>query len=57
MLVLRDNRSVQLTSEGQLFLEYALDVIKRWEILQHDLEGQAQVLRGRLSLFASVTAS
>ncbi len=56
-LLLRDNRSVQLTEEGQIFLEYALEVIRRWESLQRDLEGRSGVLRGQLSLFASVTAS
>lgn len=57
MLVLRDNRSAQLTEAGQVFLEYALDAIKRFEMLQQDLEGRSGVLRGQLSLFASVTAS
>ncbi len=56
-LLVRDNRSAQLTDAGQIFLEYALDEIKRFEALQRDLEGSAGVLRGSLSLFASVTAS
>lgn len=56
-LLLRDNRSVELTEEGQIFLEYALDVLRRWESLQRDLEGKSGILRGQLSLFASVTAS
>lgn len=56
-LLVRDNRSAQLTEEGQIFLEYALEVIKRWETLQRDLEGKSDVLRGQLTLFASVTAS
>lgn len=56
-LLVRDNRSAQLTAEGQIFLEYALDVVKRWESLKRDLEGQSEVLRGQLTLFASVTAS
>lgn len=56
-LLVRDNRSVQLTESGQIFLEYALEVVKRWESLQRDLEGSSEVLRGQLSLFASVTAS
>jgi LysR family positive regulator for ilvC len=56
-LLIRDNRSVQLTEEGQIFLEYALEVTKRWEALLSDLEGKSDVLRGQLSIFASVTAS
>ncbi|MBT4491645.1 MAG: HTH-type transcriptional activator IlvY [Gammaproteobacteria bacterium] len=56
-LLVRDNRSAQLTEEGQVFLEYALEVVKRWEQLQRDLEGKSEVLHGQLSLFASVTAS
>lgn len=56
-LLVRDNRSAQLTESGQIFLEYALDQIKRYEALQRDLEGSAGILRGSLSLFASVTAS
>ena len=56
-LLVRDNRSAQLTEAGQVFLEYALEVVRRWEALQRDLEGASDVLRGQLSLFASVTAS
>jgi len=56
-LLVRDNRSAQLTEEGQVFLEYALEVVKRWETLQRDIEGKSAVLRGQLTLFASVTAS
>jgi|TARA_B110000211_G_scaffold34428_1_gene34628 LysR family positive regulator for ilvC len=56
-LLVRDNRSAQLTDEGQVFLEYALETVKRWETLQRDLEGRSAVLRGQLTLFASVTAS
>jgi len=56
-LLIRDNRSAQLTDQGQIFLEYALEVVKRWEALKVDLDGKSDVLRGQLSLFASVTAS
>ncbi len=56
-LLVRDNRSAQLTEAGQIFLEYALEVVKRYESLQRELEGKSDVLRGQLSLFASVTAS
>ena len=56
-LLVRDNRSAQLTEEGQVFLEYALENVRRWGALQLDLEGRSAVLRGQLTLFASVTAS
>jgi LysR family positive regulator for ilvC len=36
-LLVRDNRSAQLTEEGQVFLEYALGIVKRWEVLKPDL--------------------
>ena len=51
-LLVRDNRSAQLTEEGQIFLEYALEVVKRYEALQQSLSGHSDVLRGQLSLFA-----
>jgi len=56
-LLVRDNRSAQLTEAGQIFLEYALETVRRWDELQRNLEGRSEVLRGQLSLFASVTAS
>jgi len=53
----RDNKSAQLTEGGQIFLEYALEIVKLWEVLQRDLEGKSAVLRGQWTLFVSVTAS
>lgn len=56
-LLIRDNRSAELTEAGQVFLEYSLEVVRRWNQLQRDLEGKSDVLHGQLTLFASVTAS
>ena len=56
-VLVRDNRSAQLAEVGQVFLEYALEIVKRWEALQRDLEAKSAVLRGQLILFASVTTS
>ena len=56
-LLVRDNRSAQLTEAGQLFLEYAHESIQRWDKLQRDLEDKSEVLQGQLTMFASVTAS
>ena len=56
-LFLRDNRSVSLTEEGEVFHRYATDVLNRWDLLKQEL-GQAEgELRGRLTIFSSVTAS
>jgi len=56
-LLTRDNRSAELTAAGRIFLEYALDSVKRWEALEQELQDQSSVLQGQLSMFASVTAS
>ena len=56
-LLLRDNRSAQLTVAGQIFLEYAHESVKQWDRLQRDLEDKSEVLQGQLTMFASVTAS
>lgn len=56
-LFLRDNRSVKLTEAGQIFREYADEVLSRHEQLLTELGESEGQLRGRLTLFASVTAS
>ena len=54
-LFIRDNRSVALTPAGELFRDYAEDVIQRWNELQASLSTDA-TLRGELSIYCSVTA-
>jgi LysR family transcriptional regulator, positive regulator for ilvC len=56
-LLLRDNRSVRLTRQGEIFEQFARDGIDRFEQLQVDLGLSEQRLMGKLTLFASVTAS
>lgn len=56
-LLLRDNRSVSLTDQGVIFHRYATDVLSRWDALKLELGQTAGELTGRLTLFASVTAS
>ena len=56
-LLIRDNRSAALTESGQVFLEFARELVESWEQLQRELEGSSGVLHGQLTLFASVTAS
>lgn len=55
-LFLRDNRSVELTPAGSLLLGYARDALSRWHQVQQQLKRQAEVPRGELRLFCSVTA-
>jgi LysR family positive regulator for ilvC len=56
-LFLRDNRSVSLTEQGEVFHRYAMDVLNRWDVLKQELGQSEGELRGRLTLFSSVTAS
>lgn len=56
-LFLRDNRSVELTEQGEMFHRYAMDVLVRFDALNQELGQTAGKLTGRLTLFASVTAS
>lgn len=53
----RNNRTVSLTQQGELFLDFARETLDRWEALQHGLQSDSGVLRGSLSLYCSVTAS
>lgn len=56
-LFLRDNRSVELTEQGEIFHRYAMDVLVRFDALNQELGQTEGKLTGRLTLFASVTAS
>lgn len=53
----RDNRSVELTHEGQLFLGYARDSLSQWDAIRNELMEEAGELRGEVSMYCSVTAS
>ena len=55
-LFVRDNRSVELTAAGIAFKKYADDVLQRWGRL-HDELSSDDVLKGKLSLYCSVTAA
>ncbi len=54
-LFIRDNRSVALSRAGDLFKEYAVDVIRRYRTLQVQMAAE-HTLCGELSLYCSVTA-
>lgn len=53
----RDNRTVELTPEGQKFQGYARDAVQRWEQICYELTDSAEQLQGEVSLYCSVTAS
>ncbi len=56
-LMLRDNRSVELTPEGERFLQFARETLQHWETFQESLQASGGELRGQLSIYCSVTAS
>jgi len=56
-LLVRDNRTVALTEQGRIFRQFAQEMISRWEQLQLELGMASDELAGKLTLFASVTAS
>lgn len=57
MLFARDNRTVELTSEGHKFVRYARDAVQQWEQIRFELTDPSDQLHGEISLYCSVTAS
>ena len=55
--LIRDNRSVLLTSEGKKFLSYADQQISQFESLKQSLNSSQEELSGSLNIYCSVTAS
>ena len=53
----RDNRSVELTTEGHKFLAYARNAVQQWDQIRYDMTDPAEQLQGEVSLYSSVTAS
>lgn len=53
----RDNRSVRLTSDGQVFLAYARDAVQRWQDVLSGLSERHNAPAGVLRLYCSVTAT
>lgn len=56
-LFARDNRSVELTAAGTVFLSYAREALSQWEVVRHQLQAEAGELQGEVSIYCSVTAS
>jgi LysR family positive regulator for ilvC len=52
----RDQRSVTLTPEGEVFRSHAAETLARWHSVQQELSGVGPRLSGTISIFASVTA-
>ena len=53
----RDNRTVELTAEGQKFLQFARDTASQWNLIRHELTDKSGQLSGEISIYCSVTAS
>ncbi len=53
----RDNRTVRLTRQGQVFQAYAREALMQWDVLRNTLMAEGGELQGEISLFCSVTAS
>ena len=56
-LLIRDNRSVELTESGLQFLEFATQQAIQWQQLVENLSQQKKQLTGQLQIFCSVTAA
>lgn len=56
-LFARDKRTVRLTRSGELFRDYAIEALDRWEEMRTRITGNPDHLFGELRLYCSVTAS
>ncbi|GLS89354.1 transcriptional regulator IlvY [Psychromonas marina] len=56
-LLVRDNRSVTLTSAGNLFRLYAQQQIEQWQRLKLELKASNNELEGQVNIYCSVTAA
>ena len=55
-LLLRDNRGVELTPEGERFREFAADTQAAWEHFRERIAREGVELAGEVKLFCTVTA-
>lgn len=53
----RDNRSVELTDSGKMFLGFAQESLDNWAQFCDSARSREDVLQGELSIYCSVTAS
>ncbi|TBT15956.1 HTH-type transcriptional activator IlvY, partial [Vibrio parahaemolyticus] len=56
-LFVRDNRSVELTTQGKKLMPVALKILGEWQQYQNHIKGTEGELKGEIRLFCSVTAS
>jgi len=56
-LLLRDNRSVSLTREGELFRTFASETLEHLDAVLQQMSATKGQLSGKISIFASVTAA
>ena len=52
----RDNRRVDLTSHGLLFLPRAREIVEKWETVRDELQGEGRELSGEIRIYGSVTS-
>ncbi|TGZ98130.1 HTH-type transcriptional activator IlvY [Rodentibacter pneumotropicus] len=57
ILFIRDNRQVNLTEYGEMFLQFAKAEWQNWQQFKQQLNDELDELSGELKLFCSVTAS
>jgi len=55
-LFIRDNRSVAMTPQGRRFQSFANDALQAWDDVLEELNRDEDVLAGKISVFATVTA-
>ncbi len=56
-LLLRDNRSVELSDTGRRFREFAQETVDNWEHFVASVAEESKEIRGELLLYGSVTAA
>ncbi|UTV27788.1 HTH-type transcriptional activator IlvY [Photobacterium atrarenae] len=56
-LFIRNNKAVTLTPAGETLLPVAMQIVTEWQTIKTTLRDDATLLKGKLTLFCSVTAS
>lgn len=57
MLFERDNRNIKLTDSGQIYYQFALEVLQKYEDLSCTLHPEDRQMVGNIRLYCTVTAS
>lgn len=56
-LFIRNNKAVSLTQAGEALLPVAIQIVTEWQTIKTTLRDDEALLKGKLTLFCSVTAS